>query len=95
VEQLLSEISKNNLAVYGWKEVKAAVTAGAVHQLLLTDEFIQQQRMAGDFMELDQLMKQVDAQQGKIAIFSAGQESGRRLKGLGGIAAILKYKLNW
>ena len=40
VEQLLKQISKNNLATYGLREVKKAVEAGAVKILLITDKKI-------------------------------------------------------
>ncbi len=92
VEELLTEINKNNLAVYGWKETQEAVQAGAVNKLLLTDEFIKKKRSAGDYTEVDELMKTVDSAKGEVHIISAEQESGKKLNGLGGIAAILRYK---
>lgn len=95
LDELLNEINKKGKAVYGWKEVKSAVEQGAVLKLLLTDNFIQQRKLKKEFDELDQIMKQVDSQKGEIHILTLEQESGQRLKGLGGIAAILRYKLEW
>ena len=95
VEELLSEIKKNNLAGYGFEDTKKAVFAGAVNKLLITDDFIQQKRAAEEYDELDQLMKQVDSSQGEIYIISSKHESGKRLDGLGGIGVILRYKLEW
>ncbi len=95
MEQLLNEINKNNLAVYGFKEVQKAIESGAATKLLLTDKFIQKQREAKNFLQLDQMMKIVDASQGEVHIFSSEQENGKTLEGLGGIAAILRYKLNY
>lgn len=95
VEELLSEINKKNLATYGWKEVKKAVEAGAVKKLLLTDDFIQQKRETGGYLELDLLMKSVDSLKGEIHILSSKQEGGKKLDGLGGIASVLRYKLEW
>src|SRR3989338_5661556 len=37
VDEVLQEISKNNLAVYGWKETKTAAEAGAIRILIVTD----------------------------------------------------------
>jgi protein pelota len=95
VEELLSEIKKNNLAGYGFDDVKKAVFAGAVSKLLITDDFIQQKRADEEYDELDQLMKQVDSAQGEIFIISSKHESGKKLDGLGGVGVILRYKLEW
>ena len=93
VDELLTEINKEQLAVYGWKEVDKAIFAGAVQKLLLTDKFIKQQRLAGKFEPLDQAMKTVDSQNAEVHIISSENESGKKLDGLGGIAAILRYKM--
>jgi protein pelota len=92
VEELLSEINKEGLAVYGFSETKQAIESGAVLKLLLTDEFVSKERASGNYQELDELMKIVDSSQGEIHIISAEQESGKKLNGLGGIAALLRYK---
>ncbi len=95
LEELLSAINKNGLATYGWEEVKKAISAGAVSKLLISDLFIQQQRQQGNYLELDQLMKKIDGLKGEIHILSSEQDSGKRLDGLGGIASLLRYKLEW
>ena len=91
-EELLKEISKNEKAAYGWTEVRDAAQSGAVLKLLLTDDFIQQKRTSGEFVEVDSCMKTVDSLQGEIHIIASKGESGKKLNGLGGIAAILRYK---
>jgi len=40
-------------------------------------------------------MKQVDHAKGKVWIVSTEHEGGKRLEGLGGIGAILRYKMSW
>ena len=95
VEEVLQEISKNNLAVYGWKEVKNAAQAGAVRILIITDALIHIKKMEGTYGELDTIMKHIDGLQGEIHILSSEQETGKRIDGLGGIAALLRYKLSW
>ena len=81
--------------MYGFEEVKKAITAGAISKLLITDDFIQQKREEGYYLELDELMKKIDHLQGEINIISSQQESGQKLDGLGGVAALLRYKLKW
>lgn len=92
LDKLLAEIKKEGLAVYGWKETKEAIASGAVQELLVSDNFIKQKREAGKFLELDEEMKNVDHLKGKIHLFSTEFESGKKLNGLGGIAALLRYK---
>ena len=95
VEELLEEIQKDKLAAYGFVQVKKAVDAGAVKTIILTDDFVQQKREERKYSELDYLMKQVNSLQGKIHILSSKNDSGKKVDGLGGIAAILRYKLEW
>lgn len=95
VDELLQEISKNNLAVYGWKETQRAAEAGAIRSLLVTDAFIHKKKLAGEYLELDSILKHIDSLQGEIYILSSEQEAGKRIDGLGGIAALLRYKMEW
>jgi len=95
VESLLEEISKNNLAVYGLKETEKAVTAGAVEKLLVTDKLIQKTRAENKFEKIDQLMKSTESMKGTVNIIGSDNDGGKKLDGLGGIAAILRYKLSY
>lgn len=93
VDELLSEINKNNLCAYGEKEVYEAINAGAVRKLLLTDNYIKRKKESGHFFTLDQNMQNTDALNGEIHLLSSINKSGKRIDGLGGIAAILRYKI--
>lgn len=95
VESLLVEISKENLGVYGIKEVSEAIVAGAVKDLLITDKFILKERGAGRYGRVDGLMKQVEKMGGKIHIISSGHDGGKKLDGLSGIGGILRYKMRY
>jgi len=95
VERLLAEISKDELAVYGIAQVKMAAEMGAVETLLVTDKMIKDYRQKNVFVELDSVMKFVDKSKGKIVIISSEHDSGQELDGLGGIGAILRYKINY
>ncbi|MBU90300.1 mRNA surveillance protein pelota [Candidatus Woesearchaeota archaeon] len=95
VEELFAEISKNNLASYGLKETKNAATSGAVKTLLITDSFIQKKRNEDKYEAIEETMKTVDSTKGDIIIISSDHEAGKKLDGLGGIAAILRFKLNY
>ncbi len=92
VDELLKEIQQEGAAAYGWGEVRKAVGSKAVRVLLLTQEYIQQRRVDGNYAELDELMTAVDAAQGEIHILSVQDEAGKKIAGLGSIAALLRYK---
>lgn len=95
VDQLLAEISKDNLAVYGIKETSSAAEAGAISVLLVTDGFIKETREAGNYARVDAAMKLVDQNKGEVHIISSEHDGGKKLDGLGGIGAILRYKLSY
>jgi protein pelota len=92
VEKLLTEISMQGKAEYGLEKVKDSVESGAVSELLLTDSFIHKKRQDEAFGEIESLMRKVEAMNGEIHIISSEHEGGHKLEGLGGIAALLRYK---
>ncbi|MEM2915880.1 MAG: mRNA surveillance protein pelota [Candidatus Woesearchaeota archaeon] len=93
IEDLFSKIAKQGPATYGMKETALAAEAGAIEHLLVTDRLIQKLREENKFAELDGMMKQVDRTKGRVWIISTEHEGGKRLQGLGGIGAILRYKM--
>ncbi len=95
VEELFTEIAKNNLAIYGLKETENVALIGAVKELLITDNFIQKSRSENFYNEVERIMKNVDKTKGEVEIISSEHEAGKKLDGLGGIAAILRYKLHY
>jgi len=95
VEKVLAEISKQGLAAYGMNETEQAAIAGAVETLLVTDRLIQEMREQGRYEKLDAVMRAVDSAKGSITIISSEHEGGKKLDGLGGIAAILRYRINY
>ncbi|KAI5780033.1 eRF1 domain 1-domain-containing protein [Geopyxis carbonaria] len=77
-------------AWYGAKEVKKAVELGAVGTLLVSDELFR----SNSVEERRRYVKMVDdvrAAGGEALVCSSVHESGVRLGGLGGVAAVLTY----
>lgn len=95
IEDLLREISKEGAAVYGFKEAESAGNGGAVKLLLVTDKLIRKMRGENEFKKLESIMKQVDSLKGEVFILNSKNEPGKKLDSLGGIAALLRYKLNY
>lgn len=92
VDTLLSEISKQGLAAYGFDVVKTAIACSAVRILLISTDFIRELQEKNIFKELNDLMAIVDHSKGDVHIISSEYEAGRQLDGLGGIAVLLRFK---
>jgi protein pelota len=86
VEKLFEEIKKNGLATYGKDEVKTAILNGAVVRLLITDIMVRKDK--GE--ELLRLAKQNNSD---FTIINTMHEAGKKIEGIGGIAALLRFKI--
>ncbi len=93
VEKLLTEISRDGKYEYGLDQVENASNMGATELLLVTDDYIRKVREEGNYERVDSIMTIVDSSKGTISIISSGNDAGRKLDSLGGIGAILRYKL--
>lgn len=92
IEKLLREIAREEgKAAYGLSEVIKASEYGAIETLLIVDETLRAARENGE--KIEELLKSVEKAQGKIVIFSSEFEPGRRLQALGGVAALLRFKI--
>ena len=86
VEKLMAEIGKDGLATYGPKEISDAASSGSVDVLLILDSKLREQ-------DLDDVIRSVESQQGRIIIISEQHDAGMILASLGGMGAILRYKI--
>jgi len=87
MELLFSEIGKNGMFAYGDDSVKSAVEAGAVSVLLVLDTKVRSSAA-------DRLIRMVEESKGEFVIVSSLHEAGRRLDSLGGVAALLRYRMS-
>ncbi len=83
VEQLLGGIATNQ-ATYGLREVKEAIQQGAVHTLLVTHHLVRKNEC---------LLKMAEERGASVHIISGFHEAGEKLDGLGGIGALLRYRI--
>ncbi len=86
VERLFAAIGADGMYSYGRPSVATAAEAGAVELLLVIDSLV---RDAG----VEELMKKVERARGDFMIISSLHEAGRRLESLGGVAALLRYRV--
>jgi protein pelota len=85
VEDLMAEIGRDGLAVYGKKETRHAAEMGAVETLLVSEQAVR---------DHEPLIDMVEKQKGKVMILSSSHEAGERFVSLGGIAGFLRFRLH-
>ncbi|MGB3906912.1 MAG: mRNA surveillance protein pelota [Methanomethylovorans sp.] len=90
MEDLLKEIAVNGKVAYGLSEVKMALDYGAIDILMICDELLREEREKG---EIDTFLQEVENSQGSIVVFSTVFEPGQKLLALGGIAALLRFRI--
>lgn len=90
MDELLKEISMDGKAAYGIDEVKSAQDFGSIETLLVADEFLRTEREKGS---IDDFLQSVENSRGNIVIFSTIFEPGHKLLSLGGIAALLRFRI--
>jgi protein pelota len=86
VEEVLTEIAKDGAVAYGPAEVEKAVMMGAVRTLLVLDSVVRQNKVGG-------LMSRVESARGTVMVISERFEAGQKLESIGGMAALLRFRL--
>ncbi|MBS3137118.1 mRNA surveillance protein pelota [Candidatus Woesearchaeota archaeon] len=93
IDQLFLEIKKGEKASYGTKDTIKAVDYGAAEILLLTDNYLMKGKENNTAKATEKLMRTAEANGAEIKIVSSEHDGGKKLDGLGGIAALLRYKI--
>ncbi len=83
VEEVMTRIKKEGLVAYGKQEISDAVRMGAVETLIVSEDKLE---------EFEKLMDEVERQRGQVTVISTEHESGEEFLGLGGIAALLRFR---
>jgi len=95
IDELTERIGQGHEAAYGPASVAEAAEYGAVERLLILDETLREERGPdGEFdVDVDDVVRSVERQGGEVTVFSSEFPPGRQLRNLGGIAALLRYRL--
>lgn len=95
IDRLMEEIADGAKATYGIDAVAEAAEYGAIETLLVVDDRLREERSdEGDWeTNVNTLLETVDQKGGDIVVFSGEFDPGEQLHNLGGIAAILRYRL--
>ncbi|KYH41308.1 MAG: mRNA surveillance protein Pelota [Candidatus Bathyarchaeota archaeon B63] len=93
VEELLRRLGRGRGDVaYGMEEVKKACSIGAIDKLLLTDSLLRE-ALDEDRRSMEELIREVEEKRGEVIIVSVEHEAGVKLDSLGGVAALLRFRV--
>lgn len=84
VEEIMARIKTEGLVAYGKKEVEEAIKIGAVETIVVSREKLK---------EFDRLMEECEKMQGCVKLITSDHHPGEQFLHIGGIAALLRYKL--
>ncbi len=84
--RLLEEIGTDGKATYGMEPVRGALAAGAVEVLLIAEKHLRTGL-------LESMGKEAERIGAELRIVARQTDAGRQLESLGGVAAILRYRL--
>mgnify|MGYP000013983604 CR=1 FL=1 len=95
VDELMERIAEGAKVAYGPDQVAQAAEYGAIERLLVLDERLRAERAGeGDWdVDVDRVIETTEQKGGDVTVFSGEFDPGRQLANLGGIAALLRYRL--
>jgi protein pelota len=96
IDELMERIGEGHEAAYGIENVMEAAEFGAVDELLILDERLRAERAGeGDWdVDANDLVETVEQKGGSVTVFSNEFDPGQQLKNLGGVAALLRYRID-
>ncbi|AEN06250.1 Pelota-like protein [halophilic archaeon DL31] len=96
IDELTERMATGEKATYGVEETAEAAEFGAVETLLVVDERLRQERQGeGDWdVDANAIVESVEQKGGEVVVFSSEFAPGEQLSNLGGVAALLRYRLN-
>ncbi|USZ67841.1 mRNA surveillance protein pelota [Halorussus salilacus] len=95
IDDLTQRIGEGAKVAYGVEQVKKAADYGAIEHLLILDERLREERSGEGEWDLDvnDLVTSVEQKGGDVTVFSSEFAPGDQLSGFGGVAALLRYRL--
>ena len=86
MDEVLLRIAQDGAVAYGRQDVSDAIGYGAAEEVLITDTLLHD-------TGITRLMERAEAMRAKVVVLSSRFEPGERLDALGGIAALLRYRI--
>jgi protein pelota len=96
IDELTGRIAEGAEVAYGPEQVATAADYGAIEHLLVLDERLRIERAGdGDWdVDVDDVVETAEQKGGEVTVFSDEFDPGQQLANLGGIAALLRYRLD-
>ena len=91
VDEIFKRISNNELVSYGLKDCYEKSQIGSIKLIICTDDLIADLREKDQFKTLEEIFQNTEKSRGKIHIIGGESEAVKKLNGLGGIAATLRF----
>ncbi|WP_254863401.1 mRNA surveillance protein pelota [Halovivax gelatinilyticus] len=95
IDELTRRIAEGAKAAYGPDEVEKAAEYGAIERLLILDDRLRKERGPDREwdVDVDSLVRTTEQKGGEVTVFSSEFPPGQQLSNLGGVAALLRYRL--
>jgi protein pelota len=95
IDALTERIAEGAKVAYGPGQVARAADYGAIEHLLVVDERLRAERGGeGDWdIDVNEVIETTEQKGGEVTVFSKEFAPGQQLSNLGGIAALLRYRL--
>ncbi len=95
IDELTRRMAEGAKAAYGPDQVQQAAEFGAIERLLVLDDRLQKERGPdGEWaVSVDEIVRTTEQKGGDVTVFSSEFPPGQQLSNLGGIAALLRYRL--
>jgi len=95
IDELMDRLAGGAKVAYGPAAVAEAAEFGAVEHLLVVDDRLREERGPDSewSVDADEILETTEQKGGAVTVFSSEFDPGRQLANLGGIAALLRYRL--
>lgn len=96
IDELMECIAEGAKASYGPEQVAEAAEFGAIEHLLVLDTDLRRERTEDGDWEIDvnDVIETTEQKGGEVTVFSSEFDPGQQLSNLGGIAALLRYRID-
>jgi len=93
VDKVMARLGKQQGEVsYGLEGVMKAISFGAVEEILVADQFLRESEDE-ERRQIEDLLREVEKMGGRVSVISVEHEGGRKLVGVGGVAALLRFRI--
>jgi protein pelota len=93
LEEVWKRISSNGAVAYGEQALLQAMAEGAIETLLVAVDLLRDEQTQLDGKLLSEWVRGLDDIGGTLMQCSTDHDAGEQLLGLGGVVALLRYKM--